>query len=123
MMGAGMGTDGGPGFGWRDVNVIKFGIAHTISPTITLRAGYNHCTQPIAEDQTYFNMLAPGVVQDHATLGGSWKVSPSFEISAFYAHAFTKTVSGSGNFSMGPNSDADLTMQQDMVGLGVSWTR
>lgn len=117
---AGLGADDGPGFGWRDVTVLKIGVAHALTPTVTLRAGYNHCSQPIAEDQTYFNMLAPGVVQDHVTVGGSWQISPTIELSAFYGHAFSNTVYGSGNF-MG--SDADLTMQQEILGLGFSWTR
>lgn len=117
---AGLGSDDGPGFGWRNVTVIKLGVAHEISPTLTLRAGYNHCTQPIPEDQTYFNMLAPGVVQHHLSVGATWICSPGLELSGFYAHAFSKTVNGSGNFM---NGDADLTMQQELLGVGIGWTR
>jgi long-chain fatty acid transport protein len=115
-----LGADNGPGFGWHDVTVYKVGINQTITQDLSLRAGYNHCTQPIQENQTYFNILAPGVVQDQVTVGGTWKVSSAIEVSAFYAHAFENTVTGSGNV-MG--QDADLTMSQEMVGVGIGWTR
>lgn len=115
---AGLGSDDGPGFGWRDMNVIKLGLSQDIGHDVTARIGYNHCTQPIPADQTYFNMLAPGVVQNHATVGVSWRCSKSLELSSYIMHAFSHTVHGSGNFGGG---DADLTMRQDMFGVGIGW--
>ncbi|MBN8525767.1 MAG: outer membrane protein transport protein [Planctomycetes bacterium] len=117
-----LGQDDGPGFGWRDVTVYKLGISQEIGEGLVLRAGYNHCTQPIPESQTYFNMLAPGVVQDHITCGATVALTSSLEISAFYAHAFENTVKGKGNIApMGTPMDADLTMSQDMAGIGLGW--
>ena len=118
--GAGLGSAGGPGFGWRDVTAIKTGVAYEYSPDLTLRIGYNHTTQPIQGTQTTFNIIAPGVVQDHVTLGATWKYGPNLEISAFYAHAFDKTVRGAGSF-FGPSADADLRMSQDSVGVNIGW--
>jgi long-chain fatty acid transport protein len=118
--GAGLGAANGPGFGWQDVTAIKTGIAYEYSPELTLRLGYNHCSQPILSTQTTFNIIAPGVVQDHLTLGATWKYSRNLEFSAFYAHAFEKTVHGAGSF-FGPSSDANLRMSQDSVGVSVGW--
>jgi long-chain fatty acid transport protein len=81
----GLGSDGGPGFGWRDVTAIKTGIAYDVTKQLTLRVGYNYSTQPIPENQTYFNVLAPAVVQHHVTAGFTWHVNNSIELSAFYA--------------------------------------
>ena len=118
--GAGLGAANGPGFGWQDVTAIKTGIAYEYSADLTLRIGYNHTTQPILGTQTTFNIIAPGVVQDHLTLGATWKYSRNLEISAFYAHAFEKSVHGAGSF-FGPASDADLRMDQDSVGVSIGW--
>ncbi len=65
--GNGLGADNGPGFGWRDVTAIKTGIAYAPVEKLTLRVGYNYSTQPIPDNQTYFNILAPAVVQHHVT--------------------------------------------------------
>lgn len=110
-----MGSDNGPGFGWRDVTVIKTGLAYEVSPSLTVRVGYNHTTQPIASSGVYFNQLAPGVVRHHATLGASWQATPSTEISFFYAHGFEETVAGNPGFPL------SLRMAQDSVGFSLNW--
>ncbi len=116
--GNGLGSDNGPGFGWRDVTAIKTGIAYDVTETLTLRLGYNYSTQPIPDNQTYFNILAPGVVQHHVTAGITWRFLDNFELSAFYAHAFEQTVIGSGNFG---GANANLKMSQDTFGLALGW--
>lgn len=115
-----LGADDGPGFGWADVTVYKLGIDQVIGRGLSLRAGYNHCSQPVQADQTYLNMLMPAVARDHLTLGATLQLSSAIEISAFYGHAFANTVTGSGNVL---GLDADLTMSQDMYGVGLGWTR
>jgi long-chain fatty acid transport protein len=59
LAGQPLGADG-PGFGWKDVQVVKLGAAYQWSPALTLRAGYSHATQPVPQSQTFFNILAPG---------------------------------------------------------------
>ena len=119
-LGNGLGATEGPGFGWRDVTAIKTGVAYAASDTLTLRVGYNHSTQPIAANQTYFNILAPGVVTDRATAGFTWKYAANWELSGFYAHALDQNVNGSGN-AFGPGTDANLRMSQDSVGVSLGW--
>ena len=116
----GLGSDGGPGFGWRDVTAIKTGIAYAATEQLTLRAGYNYSTQPIPDNQTYFNVLAPAVVQHHVTAGITWRFNKNLELSAFYAHAFEQSVNGSGNY-FGPSANANLKMSQDSVGIAIGW--
>jgi len=116
----GLGSDNGPGFGWRDVTAVKTGIAYDVNDRLTLRVGYNFCTQPIPENQTYFNILAPAVVQHHFTAGLTYRIGERWELSVFYAHAFEQTVHGSGN-AFGPTSNADLTMSQNTGGLAIGW--
>jgi long-chain fatty acid transport protein len=111
----GFGTSNGPGFGWKDVTVIKTGLAYEVSPTLAVRLGYNHTTQPIGSSEIFFNQLAPGVVRHHATLGATWQANASTEVSFFYARAFKETVSG--NIGV----PASLQMDQDSFGLSLNW--
>ena len=107
------GAADGPGFGWRNVTVIKTGFSWDVNPDLTLRVGYNHVTQPIPESETFFNQLAPGVVRHHATAGATWKWTADTEISFFYAHAFEEQVIGTNLIG--------LRMKQDSVGLSLNW--
>ena len=125
LSGVKLGSDNGPGFGWDDMTVYKLGISHELSNDLTVRAGWNYGKQPISNNQTLFNMLAPGVVENHLTLGATWKLAKNSEISGMYMHAFKNTVNGSGSIPPGfPPSgfgggEANLTMYQDS--LGIAW--
>ncbi len=64
-----LGADNGPGFGWEDIDVWKLGVEYKYSQQLTLRAGYNHGDNPISPSDVTFNILAPGVIEDHLTVG------------------------------------------------------
>ncbi len=66
-----LGASNGPGFGWRNTTVYKIGASYEWSKDLTLRAGFVTLRQPIPANQTLFNILAPGVVEDHLTLGAT----------------------------------------------------
>ena len=111
-----LGTEGGPGFGWRDMTIFKLGATYEVSNALTLRAGYSKGRQPIPSDQTLFNVLAPAVIEDHFTLGATWILANKSELSLGYMHAFKKTVTGTGA-TTGFNSQ----MYQDSVGVAYGW--
>lgn len=118
-LGQPLGADNGPGFGWQDMTVYKLGVSYAASNNLTLRAGYNHGKQPIPGSETFLNILSPGVVEDHLTLGATWALDNKSEISVSYMHAFKKTVNGSAgsipaNFGGG---SANLYMYQDALGI------
>ena len=121
-----LGTEGGAGFGWEDVTVLKVGVAYDVTPELTIRSGYNYGGQPIPASETLFNMIAPGVVEHHATFGGTYAISDNVEITFAYMHAFENTVEGEDSIIPGlpeeggmGGGEADLTMSQDSFGLGV----
>jgi long-chain fatty acid transport protein len=116
--GNGLGANDGPGFGWNDVTALKAGASYIATDRLTLRAGYNYSTQPVPRDQTFFNILAPAVVQHHLTLGLTVAATSHIELSAVYVHAFENQVNGAGNFN---NGDADLHMSQNSVGVAVGY--
>ncbi len=122
-----LGATNGPGFGWRDVTAFKLGVSYAYSDTLTLRGGYDHSTQPIPRSQTFFNILAPGVVQDHLTLGATWTLPNKAELSMAYMHAFENSVHGSGSIPPGfppagfGGGNANLKMYQDSLGVAYGW--
>jgi long-chain fatty acid transport protein len=110
-----LGADNGPGFGWQDVSVYRLGVQYRIDPVWTVRAGYNRSENPITSRDVTFNILAPGVVQDHVTLGFSYTINPASEVSMAYGHAFNNEVSGSSLVFGGTEK---IGMSQDFLGIG-----
>ena len=116
-----LGANGGAGFGWRDVTIVKLGTSYNYSDRLTLRAGYNHSTQPIPNSETFFNILAPGVVQDHLTLGATWTLSDKSELSFAYMHAFENKVNGLNSIPGFGGGEANLKMYEDSFGVAYGW--
>ncbi|MGE5638564.1 MAG: OmpP1/FadL family transporter [Clostridia bacterium] len=119
--GACLGASAGSiGFGWANVNVLKLGVEYQYNPGLTLRAGYNHSDNPVQARDVTFNILAPGVVQDHVTLGFTYAVGKSSEVTAAYMHAFKKSVNGPATnpyFNVGGTETITLSENS----LGVAW--
>lgn len=112
-----LGTDNGPGFGWENQTIYKLGFDYAYSQDLTLRAGFNHADSPIPGSQTTFNVLAPGVVEDHLTLGATWTMTNGNELTFSYMHAFENTENG----DMTPTGAYDLKMYQDAIGVAYTW--
>jgi long-chain fatty acid transport protein len=100
------------------MTVFKLGLSYAWSDKLTLRGGVSTTRQPIPKDETLFNILAPGVVENHLTLGATWAVSPASELTLAYMHAYSKKVNGSGSIPgfMG-GGNANLKMYQDSLGI------
>ncbi|MFZ6772592.1 OmpP1/FadL family transporter [Undibacterium sp. SXout7W] len=112
-----LGAANGPGFGWRDVTVFKAGAVYEYNSTISLRAGYNHSSQPIPAEQTFFNILAPGVVQNHLTLGSTFKTGNG-EISFALTHGFNKSVNGSNSIpGVFGGGNANVALRENIIGI------
>ena len=117
-----LGSQDGPGFGWRDIDVIKLAAVYQASETLTLRAGFSHSDQPIPREETFFNILAPGVIEQHASVGATWQLDQRNAPTFAYTHAFGEWVRGAGSIPPGvPPSfgggEADIYLQEDIFGL------
>jgi len=117
-----LGTANGAGFGWEDMTVYKLGASFALNDKFTLMAGWNHGDQPIPAGETFFNLLAPAVVEDHYTLGLTWELENKSEVSFMYMYAPEVTVNGSGSIptSFGAG-EANLTMSQNSFGIAYGW--
>ena len=117
-----LGADNGAGFGWQNTTVYKIGASYEWSRSLTLRGGYVTLKQPIPASQTLFNIVAPGVVENHVTLGATWQVSKQSELTVGYMHAFENKVNGSGSIPPGlGGGEANLRMSQDSLGIAWGW--
>jgi len=65
-------------------------------------------------------MLAPGVIENHLTLGATWQLGGGKELSVAYMHGFKKTVSGGLPPTLGGGT-ADLRMSQNSLGVAFGW--
>jgi long-chain fatty acid transport protein len=113
-----LGGANGIGFGWSNINVFKIGIEHQYNNQWTVRAGFNHSDNPIQARDTTFNIIAPGIVQDHITAGLTYAVNKGSEITVSYMHAMENKVTGAPNavyFPMGGTEE--IHMYQDSLGI------
>lgn len=119
-----LGTDGGPGFGWQDVSVVKVGVEYAFDKSLTLRGGYGRSDNPIESRDVTFNILAPGVVQDHYTLGFTYNADKNTEWSVAYMHAPRVSVTGpslfNGLFPI-PNAGGSETIGMSQNSLGFAF--
>lgn len=112
-----LGGNQGIGFGWDDMTTVKFGVQFEAKNDWTWRAGYSHGDQPIPDSEVFFNILAPGVMEEHFTAGFTKKIaggSQEINFAAMYAPKHTVK----GNIS--PSQTVELEMEQYQLELGWS---
>jgi long-chain fatty acid transport protein len=116
-LGNGFGSANGPGFGWEDMTVYKIGASYQMGG-VTLRAGYATGKQPINEADALLNILAPGVVEDHLTLGATWTLADKSEVTVGFMHAFSNSLSSPNAIPGGFGGGAvELEMSQNSLGI------
>ncbi len=117
-----MGSSDGPGFGWHDINVIKTGLDYAVTPQLTLRGGYNHSGLPFDGSQTFFNLIAPAVTQDHLHVGATVNLRNGKELTFAYVHAFNKELDGVNSIPPSAGGgNANLSMYQNSFQIGFGW--
>jgi long-chain fatty acid transport protein len=107
-----LGSNNGPGFGWDNMTVYKLGVAYDFDKNLTLRGGYSWADAPYGGKETFFNILAPGLIEEHLTLGATYRLASGGEVTVSYMHAFENTVNGKG-----ANTGISNTMYQDSLGV------
>jgi long-chain fatty acid transport protein len=69
------------------------------------------------------NILAPATVEDHLTLGATWRLASGGEVSFAYMHAFEEKVKGVNSIPPGfppagfGGGNANLKMYEDSFGI------
>jgi long-chain fatty acid transport protein len=120
-----LGASNGPGFGWRDIDVFKLGVAWQVNGAHTLRVGYNHGDNPIRGSDVSFNILAPGVMTSHYTAGFTHALDAASEITGAFMYAPSKSVTGPSLFNavLGPGAGGNETIRMRQFSFGLAWGR
>jgi long-chain fatty acid transport protein len=114
-----LGGERGAGFGWEDMTTYKLGLEWQADDSNTWRFGYSFGDQPIQSADVLFNILAPGVMEQHFTLGwtrsrpngGGWSLS--------FMYAPENSVVGPNFFD--PTQTIELKMSQFEFEVSFLW--
>ena len=115
-----LGSDHGPGFGFRDQIYYRLGAEWQVDECWTVRAGYRYANTPVRSSQTAANMVLLDLVQSIATVGVTWNINECNEISGMFAYGFEHSVKGHDSiprFSGGGEAD----IEEQKYALGLSW--
>jgi long-chain fatty acid transport protein len=116
-----LGNNDGAGFAWDDMTVYKIGLQWARSEQWTYRFGYSYGEQPIPDSDVLFNILAPGVIEQHATFGLTYTFANQSELDFSLAYAFENSVTGPNPLEVPGAQSIELTMNQWEFGIGYSW--
>lgn len=112
-----LGSDNGPGFGWKDIDIIKVGAEWRNLGNLTLRAGYSYNTSPLQSRDVLFNVLAPATVQHHFTGGFEYAWSKNLSLEFAGAYVPETSISGSHLFPVGQTVELSMHQWEATVGL------
>lgn len=117
-----LGSNGGPGFHWKDVDAYKIGVEYEGQNGWTWRGGFATNNDPVTAEAVTFNILAPGVVTKHFTAGFEKDFEgQSLQVALMYAPE--ETVSGielAGGMA-NPGRTIELRMNQFELTAGWTW--
>lgn len=123
---ANLGRSTGPGFGWEDQTVYKFGVQYKLNDTWTLRTGYNYGKSPIRDGngagELEFNVLAPATVEKHYTVGATYVLNPQMELS--FAGMYAPEVEQTGYIPSGtglPFEDLDISIGMKQTAFEIAF--
>ena len=115
-----LGDDEGPGFGWRNQTVVKFGVAWQVTPSLDLRAGYSHGTQVVRTSETLISMLAPAPIQEHYTLGVGYESRSGWLLNSYIGYAPRVWVYGEDSIPLLlGGGEANVRNGSHMIGVSV----
>ena len=105
-----LGGANGAGFGWDDMTTYKIGLEWQQSEANTWRFGYSYGEQPVQPADVLFNVLAPGVMEQHITFGLTRGTDRGGVWSFSLMYAPESSVTGPSMFD--PTQTIELTMDQ-----------
>jgi len=114
-----LGGKKGAGFGWDDMTTYKIGAAWQLNGDYTFRFGYSYGEQPIQAADVLFNILAPGVMEQHITAGLTKHRENGGDLTFSVMFAPEKSVTGPNMFD--PTQTIRLEMHQFEFEVAYHW--
>jgi len=115
-----LGDDGGAGFGWQDMDIVKFGLQYDMTSWIW-RVGLSLASQPIPGSEVLFNILAPGVMEEHLTFGFTKTIGDHMGFDFALMYAPEVEVSGPNPLEFPGAQQITLAMDQWEISLNYAW--
>ena len=112
-----LGTSDGLGFGWEDMNILKFGVQWVYSADITFRFGYSQANQAFPNSQALFNVLAPAVIRKHYTFGFTRPITKDIDFNVAFMYAPNEKIHGTN-----PNTGSQTGfVEMEQYEIAISW--
>ncbi|MGY8817819.1 MAG: OmpP1/FadL family transporter [Pseudomonadales bacterium] len=111
------GDSDGPGFGWRDQRIARFGAAWELDRHWTVRAGASLASELIPDGEATMASLAPLMQREHYMVGTTYAFDSGLELTGSYMWAPGATVRGEGG-SAGTNVSAEV---DNVFNLGIGY--
>jgi long-chain fatty acid transport protein len=110
-------------FHWHNQWVFAVGAEYKVSNNFTARLGFNYAKSPIKDQDLNMNIVAPAIVETHATAGFTYNITKNFDVSVAYAHAFShkQSVKNAGEDAMMYGPETTIKMHQDTIAFEVSY--
>ena len=89
-----LGTNGGPGFDWTDVDSAAFGAEWRATAALTLRGGYHYSTNPLRARSVSVNILSPIINRHHVSGGFNYQVTRNSSLDFAVVYAFKNSFRG-----------------------------
>jgi len=88
------GTGAVAGLGWSSIMSVHTGMQYRMTDCLYLRAGYQFNQNPIHDNDAFFNVPAPLIIQHIVSVGASYELTCNLSISMAYVHGFENDVTG-----------------------------
>jgi len=103
--------------GWDDQVVYAMGASFQFNDKLAFRAGFNYAESPIDENNAASNLILPGIVEEHYTLGVDY-IFTQWELALHYMYAPKNTIRANSGF---PGTEISLKEQSVGINLGYHW--
>ena len=84
----------------------------------TLYGGYSYGKQPVPESEVMFNILAPGIIESHITVGFSKSINKSNEVMVSFMYAPENSVLGANPLEVPNQQTIEIKMSQFQIEIG-----
>lgn len=119
LQGQRLGSDSGPGFGFRDMNAYKLGLEYDASSKLTLRGGFLWGTGLLTKDNTLFAFLGPLTHRETYTLGATYLWRDTWEFSGMAYATPLRSVGGRGSIPEAFGG-GEVNIADEVYGFGLS---
>jgi len=110
------------GFGWQSIVVMAVGAEYHVTRRFAVRTGYTFNENPIREEDTFYNVPAPAIIQHHLSAGFSYDMVHDWTLSCAVKHGFKNSISGAWQSPAGaiPGTkvSSELSTNSLTIGLG-----